>query len=38
MSGTVCRDNMLCVKLIPLDVVRGLDQHVGMLKDTIIFS
>jgi hypothetical protein len=31
-SGAACRDNMLCIKPIPLDAVRGLDQHVGMLK------
>jgi hypothetical protein len=36
--GTLCRDNMLCIKLIPLDAVRGLDQHVGMLKVIFVLS
>ena len=31
-------DNLLCIKLIPLDAVRGLDQHVGMLNDIFNFS
>ena len=30
VPGTRCRVNLLCIKPIPLDAVRGLDQHVRM--------
>jgi len=38
MAGSACRYNMLCLKPIPLDAMRDLDQHVGMLKVIFIIS
>jgi hypothetical protein len=37
--GTImaCHDNLLCVKRIPLDAMRGLDQHVHMLITIFIW-